>query len=201
MPKKRLSCWCTGLVAAAILSGCTVPPRDGAMTQHRIAAVDDDQRDWLWESAQEVLRRHQFRLDRVDRRAGVITTAPQTSQHAFEFWRKDVATAHDYLEATMRTVRRSVEVQVNREDEQIAHEGGAATVTVIVRRETIASPERQFNSSIVAIRMFGNELPRADTGERITDEDTYWIDAGRDLAMERYLLERITRRAGVANTA
>lgn len=178
-------------IAFVALAGCTAPGRTGPVAMQTFDDTSPEQRDGLWEAAQEVLREHHFQLDRVDRRAGHITTQPMTSQHFFEFWRKDVATPYDFAEASMRTVRRSVDVAV-------AGEGDEATIAVTVKREFIATPERQFNSTIVALRMFGNDLPRADTGERITEADTYWIDAGRDPAMERYLLDRITARAGAS---
>jgi hypothetical protein len=189
------------LVGGVLIAGCAAPQRHGPAVTRSFDNLSAEQRDTLWDAAQVVLREHHFRLDRVDRRAGLISTTPQTSQHAFEFWRKDTDTAHDFLEASLRTVRRSVEVavspaEVNAGEDEAVADAADAMVTVTVRREYFCTPERQFNSSIAALRMFGNELPRADTGERIIPTDTYWIDAGRDLALERYLLGEILRRGG-----
>lgn len=183
--------WIGLLAGGVLLAGCSAPERTGPVTLRTFEDVGDAQREVLWNAAQDVLREHHFRLDRVDRRAGIIQTYPQTSQHAFEFWRKDVDTAYDFLEASMRTVRRSVEVGL-----APAESGDALTVTV--RREYYSTPERQFNSSVAALRMFTTDLPRADTGERITAADSYWIDAGRDPDMEAYLLGKIVARAGGA---
>ena len=183
---------CNGIVlvaCAGVLAGCTAPARDGEVATASFADVSHEQRDTLWDAAQDVLREQQFRLDWVDRRSGSIRTQPLTSQQAFEFWRKDVDTSYDLLEATMRTVRRTVDVT-------LAGGDAGETLTVTVRREYFSTPERQFNSSIAGMRMFTTDLPRADTGEQIKDSDSRWIDAGRDPAMERYLLERIVTRAG-----
>ena len=75
---------------------------------------------------------------------------------------------------------------------------GEATVTVTVRRETFATPERQYNSSAASLRVFGDELPGVQGERRLTREDDYWIDDGRDAAMERRLLEHILHRAVVS---
>jgi hypothetical protein len=101
-----------------------------------------------------------------------------------------VATSYDFLEASMRTVRRSVEISITPDAD--------AELQVQVHRQYFSTPERQFNSSIATLRMFGMDLPRADTGERITEADETWLDAGRDLAMERVLLDLIVARAGAA---
>jgi len=177
------------MVAGAITAGCTAPQRNGPVTSQALAGADSAQRETLWLAAQDVLREHHFRLDRVDVRTGVIRTQPQTSEHFFEFWRDDVKTPYDALEASLRTVRRSVEISMVPSD-------GDEAIAITVQREYFCTPERQFNSSIAALRMFGNDLPRADTGEPITDRDSYWVNAGRDLAVERYLLDEILRRAG-----
>ena len=63
------------------------------------------QADQVWEAAQDTLRRHFFRIDRLDRRAGIVTTVPVMSQHFFEVWRKDVATSVDYWEAVISSSR------------------------------------------------------------------------------------------------
>jgi len=167
---------------------CTAPQRHGPITTREFNPAVETETEALWTASQDVLREHRFRLDRVDRRAGVVTTQPVTSQQLFEFWRKDVATSYDLLEASMRTVRRWVDVEMAEDD---------GALRVVVHRETLVSPDRQFNNSVVATRMFGTDLPRADTGEPISEADNYWIDAGRDPAMEQYLLDRIVARAGV----
>jgi hypothetical protein len=177
-------------LAVVALAGCHRPIQPTEPTTQRVLVADATGEDRLWEAAQEVLRRHRFPLDRVDRRSGTITTLPVTSQSFFEFWRHDVDTAFDLAEASLRTVRRSAVVQLDRHPES-----GEVTVTVTVRRETFATPERQFNSSASSLRVFGDELPGVRGERRLTREDDYWIDDGRDEAMERRLLERIMERS------
>ena len=159
------------------------------MTQS-VHLADETDFDALWESCQEVLRRHRFRLDQVDRRSGTITTFPETSQSFFEFWRHDVDTAYDRLESTLRTVRRRAVVQVDRNEA-----GGAGQVTVTVYRQTFATPERQFNNSAATLRIFAETLPGVAGEPVLTRADDYWIDAGRDAAMESRLARQILDRA------
>ena len=180
-----------GAVALAA-AGCHRPLQPAEPTLEQIHLADEVAFDHLWTSCQEVLRRHRFELDRVDRRSGTITTFPVTSQSFLEFWRHDVDTAFDLMEATLRTVRRKAAVQVDRNPAE-----ATARITVTVPRQTFATPERQFNSSSAALRVFGEELPGVRGEPYLTKQDDYWIDDGRDGMMERRLLDRILRRAGL----
>ena len=144
------------------------------------------QADQLWEAALNTLRQHQFRLDRVDRRAGIITTRPLTSQHLFEFWRHDVDTWHDLLESTLNPLRRKVEVTIEKDDN-----GLWSSIAVAVHKERLSSPDRQFNSTGAAYQYFGNTLPSTTGKIHVTLEDDQWIDQGSDLAMENYFLRKI----------
>lgn len=176
---------------AVLAGGCQRPVQTAEPLSQQVALVDEAQFDALWESCQEVLRRHRFRLDRVDRRSGTITTFPETSQGFFEFWRHDVDTSYDLLESTLRTVRRLAVVQVDRDEP-----AGSGQVTVTIFRETFATPERQFNNSAATLRIFGATLPGVAGEPMLTRADDYWIADGRDANMENRLVERILRRAG-----
>ena len=181
------------LACVAAVAGCHRPMRPTEPTTQRVYLADEADVNRLWEAAQDVLRRHRFELARVDRRGGWITTLPVTSQACFEFWRHDVDTTYDLMEATLRTVRRSAAVTIDRQAGD-----SEADVTVTVRQETFATPERQFNSSASSLRIFGDSLPGVSGERRLTRADDYWIDVGRDGAMERRLLEHILRRAVVS---
>ena len=133
----------------------------------------------LWEASSDVLRRHGYRLDRADRRAGVMTTWPEESQHFFEFWRHDVDTFKDRLEATVNPLRRWVEVQF-----KSAVDESPGTFQVVVHKERLSSPARQFKSSGAAYQFFGETLPSTTGAIQVTSEDDRWLDLGRDSAME-----------------
>ena len=142
----------------------------------------------LWDEVQETLRRQGWSLDRVDRQAGVVTTMPETSQHFFEVWRRDVNTRADFWEATMRPVRRWVEVQVAISD------GGENLLSVIVHKERFSTLDRQFNNTGAIYQYFGVSLPATTGKEKITSDNERWVDRGSDPAMEQFVLSAILDR-------
>ena len=178
--------------------GCMGPGRGEYQSARAVSAAGaSEEADRLWEAAQETLRRHRFQLDRVDRREGVITTLPVTSQHIFEFWRHDVATWSDLCESTLNPIRRSAEVTLGHGDD----ESSWNQLAVVVRKERLSSPDRQFNSTGAAQQYFGDSLPSTTGIVRVTAEHETWLDMGRDPAMEQHLLNKILERAGMDNAA
>jgi hypothetical protein len=64
-----------------------------------------------------------------------------------------------------------------------------------VNKERLSAPERQYNNSAAVLRMYGSDLPGEAGEPRLTFQDDYWIDDGRDGAMERWILRKIAERA------
>jgi hypothetical protein len=151
-----------------------------------------EQADELWSAAIETLRRRRFILDRVDRVSGVITTLPETSQHITEPWRKDVHTWRDLCESTLNPLRRWVEIRFVKKDE------APLAMEVLVHKERLSAPDRQFNNSGAAYAFFGYSLPSTTGLTKITAEQETWIAVGRDAAGEAHLIDAILARAGVA---
>lgn len=173
--------------------GCLGPRRDEYQTTQPLTIANRSaEADRLWEAIKETLREHRFRLDRVDRRAGVITTLPTASQHFFEFWRHDVDNRPDFWEATLNPLRRWVSVTVTR-----GVDGAWTRLAVAVHKERLSSPDRQFNNTGAAYQYFGDSLPSTAGLVRVTAEHDAWIDEGRDPAMEEYLLGKLLERATV----
>ena len=181
------------IFVAGAASGCGAPQAKDYVSTRQLAIGDRSaEADQLWGSIQDTLRRHSFALDRVDRRAGVVSTMPETSQHFFEFWRHDVETRRDSWEASLNPIRRWVEVSVARGDDETW-----AGLSVMVHKERLSSPDRQFNSTGAAYQYFGDNLPSTTGLARVTAEDDRWLDVGRDSAMENHLLRVILRGAGI----
>lgn len=179
------------LVGVAV--GCLGPRRSDYHSSQPIRIADpSEQADELWEAIQETLRRHRLELDRVDHRAGVITTMPVTSQHFFEFWRHDVDTWPDLWEATLNPIRRWVEVTLTRGEDHRMNR-----LAVAIHKQRLSSPDRQFNSTGAAYQYFGDSLPSTAGLVRVTAADDVWLDQDRDPAMEEHLLRAILERAGV----
>lgn len=175
------------VISLSVMAGC-LRPNSGVLISTTPISIENrsTQADQLWEAALNTLRHHQFRLDRVDRRAGIITTRPLTSQHLFEFWRHDVDTWYDLLESTLNPLRRKVEITIAKDEN-----GLWSAIAVAVHKERLSSPDRQFNSSGATYQYFGNTLPSTTGKIRVTQEDDQWIEVGSDLAMENYFLRKI----------
>ena len=168
--------------------GCLGPQRSdysSIRTLDSLSSADDR----VLLAIQDTLRRHDYRLDRVDLREGLVTTFPETSKHFFEFWRHDVETRHDFWEATLNPIRRWVEVRLS--DDADAE---SQVLAVVVHKERLSAPDRQFNSTGAAYQFFGESLPSTTGLDRVTRADDRWLDVGRDPAMEDYLLRRILDR-------
>ena len=155
----------------------------------------------LWDTALAVLIKHDFRPDRQDRTAGIITTHPTTSMQWHEPWRQDVADSYSVGEASLHTIQRQATVRFIRngrtqrpaagdEPRQTGVENWTLDVQVDVYRLSV--PEYQITSSSSVIRSFSGDLPTV-TGERVADARAArrWVPLGRDGAMEERLLTRI----------
>lgn len=146
----------------------------------------------LFAAAAESLERFDFDPALVDYRGGRLTSEPLVSAQFFEFWRDEVRTVSDRLEASLGTVRRRVLFRLGRsEDDTFWLEP-----RVVVERQALL--ERRitnavdYRSALGPGRQAGSR--RSDLGEPIPSH--YWYAVGRDDALERSLLNRIARRSG-----
>ena len=170
-------------------SGCLGPQRSNYSSTQTLDSSSSSSADRVLLAIQDTLRRHNYRLDRVDLREGLVTTFPETSKHFFEFWRHDVETRHDFWEATLNPIRRWVEVRLSDDADTESQ-----VLAVVVHKERLSAPDRQFNSTGAAYQFFGESLPSTTGLDRVTRADDRWLDVGRDPAMEDYLLRHILDR-------
>ena len=160
-----------------------------------VAEVSEPQLDRLWDSALSVLRKHDFQPARQDRALGIIETKPTTSMQWHEFWRQDVATPYDLLDASLHTTQRKVTVRFIREDGSDTS-NAPWTVTVQVDVYRLSREETQITSASSVLHGFTGALPTAQ-GRQIasgTSRD-HWIYERRDGAVEQRLLRRILAQA------
>jgi hypothetical protein len=185
--------WLLLILFVATPAGCRTT-KPVVYQSRRLLAVNADsvQAEQVWRASQEALRRHFLKLDRLDRRAGIITTKPTISKHYFEFWRHDVYTTRDVWEASLNPIRRWVELRMTSESPSAPLE-----LAIVVHKQRLSAPDRQFNSSGAAYEFFGDNLPSTTGHLRVTAADERWIDYGRDRATEDYLLRRILSSAGM----
>ena len=166
--------------------GCADPPSDYGPVQADVIADDPTAFEDLWETILRVLRRADLRPDRQDRREGIITTFPVTSQQWFEFWRNDAMGAYQWAESSMQTVQRQAVVRIRR-----LPEPGRYRVTVKVDVFRFSTPERQVTTPSGALAMFSSRLPTEQGELAGPAEGAHWVHLGRDPRMEGALLRRI----------
>jgi hypothetical protein len=207
MNGRRMS---VGLVAAALIAGCGssnhVAPVSTPTTQ---TATDLDPQlsepsywydqpatsrtaaasfDVLWDAAQEVSRDLLFRIDRQDRRAGVLTTEALISAQWFEPWRRELQSADTLADSSVATIRRTIRYEFEKQGEAYV-----VIPKVLVERQSIA--ERRVSGALNRL-YFRRDRELGASGTRETDAgvylpDSYWYAIGRDAALESYLASRI----------
>ena len=99
------------VVLAATLVGCAPSYTEPVVAPRQLTGEEQAFED-VWQATLTTLRKYSFELDRQDRRAGAITTAPLLGKHITEFWRKDAATRTDAMESTLQTIYRIVRVEI-----------------------------------------------------------------------------------------
>ena len=97
---------CLLLVLAATTFGCARDRRPLAS----VATVPQGEYAQAFDAARDELRRLGFSLDRIDARAGVITTHPQTSAGLATPWEKQETLSRQEVDNLLHRQRRRVEV-------------------------------------------------------------------------------------------
>jgi len=182
------------LLLAAVLGGCSAA---GAP----LPVTGDREFDTVWDAARNVLADNFFRIDRLDARAGVITTYPMVGRHWFEFWRQDAPTPRLAAMNTLHQIRQTVTVTVSKvEDADADRPGRLDKYAVRVRVEMARStrPTYQINSTADAYQMFlGSRLvhrePAVDEGAGPAAPSAEPI--GRNEPFEAALTKEILSRA------
>ncbi len=144
--------------------------------------------DTLWDAADEVSRDLLFKIDRRDRRAGILTTAATVSAQWYEPWRQELQQFDDVADSSVATIRRTIRYE-------FARQGDAYVITpkVLVERQAIV--ERRISGALPRtyfrrdrdLNTFGSR----ETDAGVTLPDSYWYPIGRDELLEARLVEKI----------
>ena len=109
----RIGTFCLAAAVWTAAGGCVRYTTPIAPAGPAKVSLADRNYDAVWQAAIKVLRgRYHFRINRRDRRAGVITTYPMVGKQFFEFWRRDAAGGKDIAESSLHTVYRLVLVNI-----------------------------------------------------------------------------------------
>lgn len=177
------------MVLLTSLSGCTEQRRP----EWPIEAISIDQASFeeVWDACVVSLKDHGLEIDRNDRRFGVITTKPVVGKQFFEFWLDDTANSDDLLLSSLHTIRRTVTIQVSSQGPM------RFQVAVQAQAERASLPGYQVDSPVEAVELLSRQgvspYPRRRDYVRPKPKPQ-WVDLGREPALERNILEDISKR-------
>jgi hypothetical protein len=171
------------LVFFLYMAGCAKTQQFEPVEQICIEGLD---KSTARQTAEEVLERMYFTIDKSDAEQGYIRTKPLRAAQLFEFWRKDNVGGFNTAEANLHNIRRMAELNISKKNGQVC-------IDCYVKCERLSLPERRVSSSAQAYAMFTKSRKSLQRME-LTDEQVgamVWIDLGRDAKLETEVLKRI----------
>ncbi|MBN1795099.1 MAG: hypothetical protein JW804_00340 [Sedimentisphaerales bacterium] len=183
---KKLSLLITTALSALLLAGCQPEPQYKAAEPLCTQRTD---KQYVMSTAEDVLAKLQFSIDKSDPASGYIRTNPLTGAQSIEFWRKDNIGSFNKNEANLHTIRRTVEMNV-------IESGGKLCIEPVVTVERMSLPSRDAYSPSQRASMFTRSkgsiqelslYPQQRAGME-------WIELGRDGLLEKEILRRLSIR-------
>ena len=182
-PKSLLFMACS---AFCLLAGC-------AQTQHlkvveQICLPDMDKQQAM-QTAEDVLGRMHFTIDKADAEQGIIRTRPLPAAQSFEFWRSDNVGSFNSTEANLHSIRRTAELGISRQ-------GGQLCIKCDVKVQRLSLPEREVTSSGRSYEMFTPSNQSIQVLELHPEQkkDMAWIDLGSDKQLATDILKQIEKQ-------
>jgi len=139
---------------------------------------------------EDTLREHGFELERVDARAGIITTRPQNSSGFFTPWVTSERRLRDETAASLHRQRRVVEVRFLGGEGDRRSSEAPVVVDVSSRVERVYQPGVRTPTASVRLRHVSSD-PTKRGGE-----DIFAVDQGADRALAADLNRRIAVKLG-----
>ena len=167
----------------ALLAGCAETQQYKTIEQ---ICVPNLEKARAMEAAEEILNKMGFSVAKADTERGLLITRPLRGAQFFEFWRKDNIGAFNAAEANLHSIRRIVELNIDRQDEQLC-------IGCVVKTQRLNLPERQVHSSARIYEIFSASGPseqklELDSGRR------QWVDLGKDANLATEILKRLERK-------
>lgn len=205
--RKRVTQWIGSVLLIFAAMGChhwhlppvklppiLKPPPPVEVPLNNPAQIGPIAPDFLWQQIVDAVD-DSFRISseqRVRRDAnnwmeGRLETYPDVGPTLLEPWRKDSTPGFERIQSTIQTIRRTTVVRV------IPNPQGYL-IDVKVTKEQEDVDQSQFATSSAAARTHSGAVIRTDTNVRGLPITLGWINIGRDMALERRLLESIVGR-------
>jgi hypothetical protein len=154
-----------------------------------IGVIDED---FLWRMIVDTVDDH-FRID-VEQPISVngapegnLVTYPEISGTSLEPWRRDTARGFERLQSTFQTIRRTASVRVIRQSS-----GYRISVEVVKEQEDV--DQSQFAAAGASSQRHDGTVIRMGNEARQMPLTLGWYEIGRDLDLERRILEGILGR-------
>jgi hypothetical protein len=139
-------------------------------------------------ASEMVLKDMQFSIDKMDRQLGYIKTKPLQGSQVFEFWKSDSVGAYNTAESNIHTVRRTIELQIQEENQQMYLVCKADT-------ERLSLSQPVDSASSVKYDKFGDRQRKSGTVKiKMPTKDSEWVYLGQDPMLENAVLERIEKK-------
>lgn len=140
----------------------------------------------VWERAVDVLHDFNFQIERENRLGKVIQTSPKVGASLFEPWHKDAVGFNSRLEGTLQSVRRTVQISMQPDDQ-----GTGYVVNVAAYKEREDLPGIAANSPGAATFEESQPLSRDLNPVVGQTAPSKWIPAGRDPLLEQAILAKL----------
>jgi len=171
----------------ALLTGCATAqkptPKDESVNIPDISVAE------AVEAAEAALNGMHFVVEKADPVQGIIRTKPLTGAQFFELWRSDNVGLAQTVEASVQTLRRSVELHLEPVGDQVR-------IDCHVRVQRLSLPANEIASVSQAYRLYSASTPAVQRLELEPEQEKRlaWIDLGEDSALAERILKRIIQR-------
>ncbi len=170
-----------------LLAGCSSQAPSGQQPQ-TVRLADVGAADVV-RAAETVLGRMHFAIEKADPEAGIVRTQPLTGAQCFEFWRSDNISLRSALESNIHSIRRSVKLDINRDEDQWR-------LDCTVRVQRLSLPGEEVASVSQAYRIHSQSDPDLQTFVLTTRQraEMAWIDLDNDEPLAAEILRRIRKQ-------
>ncbi len=134
-------------------------------------------------AAEQVLGNMHFEIEKLDSESGYIRTYPLSGAQIFEFWRSDSVGGFNREEGDLHSIRRTVELNVNRQADQLCINCNATTQRLSIPGEQTSGRSNKVMSGQISTQ-------KMSRGQK---SNMTWIDLGRDDQLETEILKRIDK--------
>lgn len=182
---------CVVCAAFLFLAGCAKQQQFKTLDQICIAIPEHGAPDTghVMQAAEDVLVRMHFTIDKAEAESGYIKTRPLAGAQFFELWRKDNVGAFNATEANLHTIRRTVELNITQQGEQLC-------IDCDVNVQRLNMPQREAISTTRVYDIF-SESKSSIQKLKLNPEQKKamaWVDLGKDTKLSTVILKRLEEK-------